>query len=297
MEFRLGRMMAAALLGTLLAARGLQPAHGLALRSASALVQDQGTGELLFQKNSEAALPIASITKLMTAMVLLDTHPDLQEPLTILDEDKDEMRHSRSRLPVGTTLTRGEALLLALMASENRAAHALGRTFPGGVAACVAAMNLKAANLGLTRAHFEDPAGLSSGNVASARDLARIVDVADHYDQIRQCTTEEETTIQGRLHPIPFHNTNRLLLSSRWRIGLSKTGFIDQSGECLVMQAELNQRPLLIVLLDSCGRGARFGDANRIRQWLEGADPVVRVARVSRVVRVARLRKVRHRQS
>jgi len=306
MAFRRAGLMMAVLLGSaLLAAHGLEALPGLSLRSAAALVEDQGTGELLLQKHPDQALPIASITKLMTAMVMIDAQQDMQEPITILEEDKDMLRHSRSRLPVGTTLTRNDTLLVALMASENRAAHALGRTYPGGVAACVAAMNLKAANLGLTSAHFDDPTGLSSGNVASAKDLARIVDQAHHYPLIRTCTTQEETTIQGRFHPIAFHNTNRLLLSSRWRIGLSKTGFIDQSGECLVMQAELKQRPVLIVLLDSTGRGARFGDADRIRQWMEGADPVVRVARVAKVrratklvrvakiTRVARLRKAR----
>jgi D-alanyl-D-alanine endopeptidase (penicillin-binding protein 7) len=278
-------------------ARGIPASPRLVLRSASALVQDQGTGELLLQKNTDAALPIASITKLMTAMVLLDAQPDLLAPVTILEEDKDMLRHSRSRLPVGTVLTRGEALLLALMASENRAAHALGRTYPAGLPAFVAAMNAKAASLGLTTAHFEDPAGLSSGNVASARDLARIVDQAHHYTLIRTCTTQEEITVQGRSHPIAFHNTNRLLLSSRWRIGLSKTGFIDESGQCLVMQAELKQRPVLIVLLDSTGRGARFGDADRIRQWMEGSDPVARPA-VRRVVRVStRVRKARRRRT
>jgi D-alanyl-D-alanine endopeptidase (penicillin-binding protein 7) len=273
-------------------ARGIQDAPRLVLRSASALVQDQGTGELLVQKGADAALPIASITKLMTAMVLLDGQPDLQTPITILEEDKDILRHSRSRLPVGTTLTRGEALLLALMSSENRAAHALGRTYPAGLTAFVTAMNAKAASLGLTSAHFEDPAGLSSGNVASARDLARIVDAAHHYPQIRTCTTTEAATIQGQFHPIAFHNTNRLLLSPRWRIGLSKTGFIDESGQCLVMQAELKQRPVLIVLLDSTGKGSRFGDADRIRQWMEGADPVVKLARAPRVTRVARVAQV-----
>jgi D-alanyl-D-alanine endopeptidase (penicillin-binding protein 7) len=263
-------------------AHGLQATPNLVLRSASALVQDQTTGEVLLQKQSDAAQPIASITKLMTAMVVLDAQPDLRAPLTILEEDKDSLRHSRSRLPVGTTLSRGEALLLALMSSENRAAHALGRTYPGGLTAFVAAMNAKAAGLGLASARFEDPAGLSSGNVASARDLARIVDQADHYPLIRACTTTEATLVQGQRHPIAFHNTNRLLQSSRWRIGLSKTGYIDESGRCLVMQAELNQRPVLIVLLDASGRDSRFGDANRIRQWMEGPDPVLRVARVRR---------------
>jgi len=257
-------------------AHGLQAAPNLVLRSASALVQDQLTGEVLLQKQSDAAQPIASITKLMTAMVVLDAQQDLRAPITILEEDKDSLRHSRSRLPVGTTLSRGEALLLALMSSENRAARALGRTYPGGLAAFVAAMNAKAASLGLASARFEDPAGLSSGNVASARDLARIVDRADQYPLIRACTTTEATLIQGPRHPIAFHNTNRLLQSSRWRIGLSKTGYIDESGRCLVMQAELNQRPVLIVLLDASGRDSRFGDANRIRQWMEGPDPVLR---------------------
>ena len=292
MQFRRGWMTMAALLGGgFLAAHGLQ-APPLVLRSAAAVVQDQGTGEVLMQKRGDEPLPIASITKLMTAMVLLDGHPDLREPITILEEDKDELRHSRSRLPVGTTLTRGEALLLALMSSENRAAHALGRTSPEGLAAFVAAMNAKAAALGLANTRFEDPAGLSSGNVSSARDLARIVDQAHHYAQIRACTTTEETTIQGRRHPIAFHNTNRLLLSPRWHIGLSKTGFIDEAGRCLVMQAELAQRPLLIVLLDSDGKYSRFGDADRIRQWLEGADSArrapVRVARRRRPGRHAR---------
>ena len=258
-------------------AHGLQAVPHLELRSASVLVQDQGTGEPLVEKHTDDVLPIASITKLMTAMVLLDAHPDMNESITILEEDKDMLRHSRSRLPVGTTLTREQALLLALMSSENRAAHALGRTFPAGLTAFVAAMNAKAAAQGLASTHYEDPAGLSSGNVSSARDLAKIVDLADHYAQIRACTTTEEATIEGRRGPIAFHNTNRLLHNPRWRIGLSKTGFIDESGQCLVMQAELKQRPVLIVLLDSTGRGSRFGDADRIRQWMEGEDPVVQV--------------------
>jgi D-alanyl-D-alanine endopeptidase (penicillin-binding protein 7) len=290
--------LAAVLLGTgvLAAAHSLQEMPRLVLRSAAAVVQDQATGELLYDKHSEEKLPIASITKLMTAMVVLDAHSDLEEPITILDEDKDMLRHSRSRLPVGTTLTRGEAMLLALMSSENRAAHALGRTAPGGITAFVAAMNAKAASLGLTNSHFEDPAGLSSGNVASARDLAHIVDQAHHYAKIRECTTTEEATIQGRRSLLTFHNTNRLLKNPRWHIGLSKTGFIDEAGRCLVMQAELKQRPMLIVLLDSEGRFSRFGDADRIRQWLEGSDSLVkRVAKHAVPVRKARLHKTRRR--
>jgi D-alanyl-D-alanine endopeptidase (penicillin-binding protein 7) len=290
MVFGRGKMVAAVVLGGCLLgawAREIQDPSRLALRSASALVQDQRTGEILMQKQTETAQPIASITKLMTAMVVLDARQDLREPITILEEDKDQLRHSRSRLPVGTTLTRGEALLLALMASENRAAHALGRTYPGGLGAFVAAMNAKAGALGLATARFQDPAGLSGGNVASARDLARIVDQAYRYQEIRTCSTTDETTIQGRYRPILFHNTNRLLQSTRWQIGLSKTGYIDESGQCLVMQAQMKERPVLIVLLDSQGKGSRFGDANRIRQWLDGTDePAPR-----RLAKVAKLRK------
>lgn len=301
MMFRRGKILIAAALGGFALgawAHGVQDPSRLALRSASALVQDQATGEVLMQKQTDTAQPIASITKLMTAMVVLDARQDMNEPVTVLEEDKDQLRHSRSRLPVGTTLTRGEALLLALMASENRAAHALGRTYPGGLPAFVAAMNAKAAALGLGTARFQDPAGLNSGNVASARDLARIVDQAYRYPEIRTCSTTEETIIQGRYRPILFHNTNRLLQSSRWQIGLSKTGYIDESGQCLVMQAQMKERPVLIVLLDSQGKGSRFGDANRIRQWLDGADEpaprrVARLRKNTKLVKVAQVRQAR----
>ncbi|HYA14245.1 MAG TPA: serine hydrolase [Syntrophales bacterium] len=244
----------------------------LILRSASALVEDQRTGELLVQKQAEAVMPIASITKLMTAMVVLDAQMDLQEPITITREDVDTIRHSRSRLRLGTSLTRGEALLLALMASENRAARALGRAYPGGIDAFVAAMNVKAQLLGLTDTHFEDPAGISSGNVASARDLARMVDAAYRYPIVREFTTCKKATIWSGKRRLEFHNSNLLIRSPRWQIGLSKTGYIDESGRCLVMQANLAQRPVLIVLLDAQGRLTRFGDANRIKQWMEGSS-------------------------
>jgi D-alanyl-D-alanine endopeptidase (penicillin-binding protein 7) len=244
----------------------------LVLRSASALVEDQRTGELLIQKQAEAVLPIASITKLMTAMVVLDAQMDLQESITIMREDVDTHRHSRSRLRLGTSLTRGDALLLALMASENRAARALGRTYPGGIDAFVAAMNVKAQLLGLTDTHFDDPAGISSGNVASARDLARMVDAAYRYPIVREFTTCKKATIRSGRHRLEFHNSNLLIRSPRWQIGLSKTGYIDESGRCLVMQANLAQRPVLIVLLDAQGRLTRFGDANRIKQWMEGSS-------------------------
>jgi len=241
----------------------------LVLRSAAALVEDQRTGELLVQKRAEEVLPIASITKLMTSMVVLDAKMDLQESLTIEPDDADALRHSRSRLRIGARLKRGEAMLLALMASENRAAHALGRTYPGGLNAFVSAMNAKAQSLGLKETRFEDPAGLSRGNVSSARDLTRMVEAAYCYRLIREFTTRESATIRSGRRTLKFCNSNRLIRSSRWQIGLSKTGFIDESGRCLVMQARVAQRPVLIVLLDSQGKLTRYGDANRIRQWME----------------------------
>jgi len=245
----------------------------LVLRSASALVEDQRTGEFLVQKHAAAVVPIASITKLMTAMVVLDAQMNLHESLIIKPEDVDMLRHSRSRLPVGASITREEALLLALMASENRAAHSLGRTYPGGIDAFVMAMNAKAQSLGLAETRFDDPTGLSSGNVSSARNLARMVSAAYNYRLIREFTTREEAVIHSGRRTLAFHNTNRLIRSPRWQIGLSKTGFIDEAGRCLVMQAHVAQRPVLIVLLDAQGKMTRFGDANRIKQWMEGPPP------------------------
>ncbi len=258
------------------AATPSRPASSLRLRSAAALVLDQKTGECLVAKQPGAVLPIASITKLMTAMVVLDAGLDLQEPLTIERDDVDELRHSRSRLPLRTQLTRGEAMMLALMASENRAAHALGRTYPGGLVAFVAAMNAKALALGLLDARFEDPAGLSSGNVASARDLAHLVVAAHRYPQIRDFSTRDEASIAHGRRPLQFINTNALVRGHRWNIGLSKTGYIEEAGKCLVMQARLAERSVVIVLLDSWGKYTRLGDAQRIKQWMEGVAPLVR---------------------
>jgi D-alanyl-D-alanine endopeptidase (penicillin-binding protein 7) len=246
--------------------------RNLVLRSASALVEDQMTGECLVEKQAEAIMPIASITKLMTAMVVLDAKMDLEESITIASEDVDTIRHSHSRLPVNTRLTREDALLLALMASENRAAHALGRTYPGGLGAFAAAMNAKARSLGLVETHFIDPAGIHSGNVSSAKDLARMVDAAYQYRLIREYTTCKETTIRSGRRTLQFHNTNHLIGNPRWQIGLSKTGFIDEAGRCLVMQSQMAKRPVLIVLLDSQGKMTRYTDANRIKQWMEGSQ-------------------------
>ncbi len=241
----------------------------LSLKSASVLVLDQLTGQALVEKQAEAVVPIASLTKLMTAMVVLDAHLDPSESLTITADDKDELRHSRSRLPVGTHLPREQALLLALLASENRAAHALGRTFPGGLTAFVQAMNAKARELGLSGSRFEDPTGLSSGNVATAWDLARILEAAYRYPELREFTPRPETTLQSGRRSIQVPNTNALVRNPRWNIGLSKTGYIEEAGRCLVMQAMLANRPVLVILLDSWGKYTRLGDANRIKQWLE----------------------------
>jgi serine-type D-Ala-D-Ala endopeptidase (penicillin-binding protein 7) len=251
-------------------AKAVRAPQKLVIRSACAWVEDQQTGELFVQKRAAAVSPIASITKLMTAMVTLDAQLDLQELIAIEPDDVDTLRHSHSRLRVGTSITRGDALLLALMASENRSAHALGRTYPGGIDAFVAAMNAKAQSLGLTETRFNDPTGLSSGNVSSARDLARMVDAAYQYPLVRDFTTRQEATIDTSRRTLKFRNSNLLVRSPRWQIGLSKTGFIGEAGRCLVMQAQVAQRPLLIVLLDAQGKLTRFGDANRIRRWMEG---------------------------
>jgi D-alanyl-D-alanine endopeptidase (penicillin-binding protein 7) len=243
--------------------------RSLRLRSAAAAVQDEQTGELLLVKKADVAMPIASITKLMTAMVLLDGKLDMEETITIEREDKDTLRHSISRLPVGTRLTRRQALLVALMASENRAAHALGRTFPGGLAALVAAMNEKARVLGLNETRFLDPTGLSDGNLSSANDLIRLVEAACRYPEICAFSTQPECTIQRGRRRLHFTNTNALIRNPRWRIGLSKTGYIEEGGRCLVMQTQLGQRSVLIVLLNSSGKRAHFADAIRIKQWIE----------------------------
>lgn len=242
---------------------------GLALQSSAVLVQDQRTGEILYEKNAQAILPIASITKLMMAMVALDIKPDLQEPLTIGDEDVDRRKGTHSRLGVGVSLTREEMLRLALMSSENRAASALSRHYPGGQPAFIAAMNAKARALGLTNTRFFDPTGLTPSNVSSPRDLAKMVDAAHHYPLIREFTTtaENEVFVAGR--PQQFHNTNALVKNADWQIGLSKTGYINEAGRCLVMQAWINSKPTIIVLLDSIGKMTRVGDANRIKRWVE----------------------------
>jgi serine-type D-Ala-D-Ala endopeptidase (penicillin-binding protein 7) len=242
------------------------------LRSAAFMVQDQRTGEYLMSKRAEISLPIASITKLMTAMVILDARLDMDETIAIEEQDKDILRHSRSHLPVGACLSRREALLLTLMASENRAAHALARTYPGGLDALVQAMNKKAHAIALRDARFVDPTGLSDENVASAKDLSRLVDVASRYPQICDFSTQKEATLEFRRKSIRFANTNALIKNRKWQISLSKTGYIEDSGRCLVMRTQLAQRPVLIVLLNSFGKNTRLADAARIKTWLEGSE-------------------------
>jgi len=244
----------------------------LALYSASALVIDQSNGHVMLEKQPDMVVPIASISKLMTAMVVLDAKPDLQEVIAIGDEDVDGLKGTRSRLPVGTTMTREAAMLLALMSSENRAAHALGRHYPGGMPAFVLAMNKKAQALGMYNSRFEEPTGLSSNNVSTAHDLARMVAAAARYPEIRSYSTTAEAKVELNGHIRDFHNTNALVRSDTWEIGVSKTGYISEAGRCLVMQARVADKPVVIVLLDSQGKMTRVGDANRIKRWMESAS-------------------------
>ncbi|KAB0597711.1 D-alanyl-D-alanine endopeptidase [Cupriavidus gilardii] len=245
----------------------------LSLRSSVALVMDQNTNEVLFQKNAAAVLPIASITKLMTALVVMDARLPMDEVLTITEEDRDTEKHSSSRLRFGTQLTRQELLLLALMSSENRAASALGRHYPGGLPAFVQAMNRKARELGMNDSHFVDSSGLSSSNVSSAMDLARLVKAAYRNPTIRAFSTqtEHEVNVLGRTQH--YVSTNRLVRGGNWDIGLQKTGFISEAGRCLVMQARVGGRDVVMVFLDSSGNLTRFADANRVRDWLEHSPP------------------------
>lgn len=240
----------------------------LDLRSSVAMVIDQQTGEAIFQKNADAVLPIASITKVMTAMVVLDAGLSGTEVLEVSEADRDTERHSSSRLPIGSRLSRAELLNLALMSSENRAASALSRNYPGGQGAFVRAMNAKAAAIGMADSHFSDPTGLSSGNVANARDLARMVRAASAYPLIRQYSTASEATVDLGPRQVTFRSTNRLIDDPAWEIGMQKTGYISEAGKCLVMQARIESRTMIIVLLDASGAQSRFADAQRLRRWM-----------------------------
>ena len=243
---------------------------GLNVKSTSALVLDQTGQRVLYSKNIDWVVPIASITKLMTALIVLESRLPLDEAIKITRDDRDGLKGTRSRLTVGMSISRDDLLRLALMASENRAAAALTRAYPGGTPAFVAAMNRKAAELGMWRTRFVDGTGLSHGNVSNAQDLSRLVSAAHRHPLIREYTTDTQHTVQlPRGRKMQFTNSNRLVRNAGWDIGLSKTGYISEAGRCLVMQAQIADTPVIIVLHDSWGHLTRIGDANRIKKWME----------------------------
>lgn len=247
-------------------------AEARALRSTTAYVQDLETSTVLFAKNENVVRPIASISKLMTALVVVDANLPMNEVIEVTDEDIDTLKHTTSRLRVGTRLSRGDMLHLALMSSENRAAHALGRNYPGGLPAFVQAMNAKARALGMSSTHFIEPTGLSSENVSSPRDLARLLRAASQRPLIHRYSTDSEYDVEINKRTQTFRNTNLLVRKPDWDIKVSKTGFINEAGECLVMLARINGRDMAIVLLDSQGKLSRIGDAVRIRRIVQSSD-------------------------
>ena len=249
----------------------------LMLRSSVAYVIDQNNGESLFDKNSRVVVPIASITKLMTSMVVLDSKAPMTDQIEVTDEDRDYEKNTGSRLSVGSVLSREDMLHIALMASENRAAAALSRYFPGGRPAFLAAMNAKAKQLGMTDTHFENPTGLTSQNVSSARDLVKMVNAAYQYPLIRKFSTDHSYEVYTGKRTLAYNSTNALVRNPSWDIGLQKTGFINEAGECLVMQATIHGRPMIMVLLDSSGKYSRFADATRLRTWLDNGGDQPRI--------------------
>lgn len=250
----------------------------LDLRSSVALVVDQDTNEVLFSKNGATVLPIASLTKLMTGVVISEARLPMSEPITITQDDIDTEKGSRSRLTVGTTLTRAQMLHLALMSSENRAANALGRTYPGGLPEFVRLMNAKAKLLGMTATRYVEPTGLSSRNQSSAQDLAILVNAAYKDQAVREYSTSPGYEVAVGAKTLQYNTTNRLVKNPDWDIGLQKTGYISEAGQCLVMQTKIAGRKLIMVFLDSAGKLSRLGDAERVRRWVESkpqALPVV----------------------
>ena len=246
-----------------------KPAEGPKLKSSSVLVVDQSDSSVLLSRHADVAAPIASITKLMTALVVLDAKQPLDQSITITEAETALPRGGFSRLAVGTVLTRGDLMHLALMSSENRAAHALGVNYPGGLPAMVRAMNAKAAELGMTSSHFVDPTGLSSDNVASPEDLSKLVLAASHNAHIREYSTDERYTVRVHKHLVEFHNTDNLVANPAWNIIVQKTGYITEAGKCLVMEAVIEGRNVVIVLLDSAGKLTRVADAKRVKSWME----------------------------
>ncbi len=241
----------------------------LDLKSSSALVFDENTADVLFSKHPDVALPIASITKLMTSLVVLEANQPMDEIIEINQEDQDTEKGTGSRLTMGTRLSREDLMHLALMSSENRAAHALGRSYPGGLAAFIPAMNAKAKALGMTNSRFVEPTGLSSQNVASAGDLSKLVIAASQNPTIREFSTSHDYAVPVGRRMVEFRTTNALVRSPTWDIVVQKTGYIAEAGRCLVMKAVIEGRNVVIVLLDSVGTYTRLADANRIKKWME----------------------------
>jgi D-alanyl-D-alanine endopeptidase (penicillin-binding protein 7) len=248
-----------------------QPLRDPKLKSSSVLIIDQSDSSVLYSRHPDVAAPIASITKLMTALVVLDAQQPLDEPIQITDADRDLPKGGFSRLTVGTVLTRGDLMHLALMSSENRAAHALGNNYPGGLPAMVAAMNAKAAELGMSNSHFVDPTGLSSQNVASPEDLSKLVIAASRNPTIREYSTDRRYAVKVRRHLVEFRNTDNLVANPTWNIIVQKTGYIAEAGKCLVLAAVIEGRSVVIVLLDSLGKYTRVADAKRIKTWMEAS--------------------------
>jgi serine-type D-Ala-D-Ala endopeptidase (penicillin-binding protein 7) len=244
-----------------------------ALRSSAALVLDTTHSSVLYSRHSDVALPIASITKLMTALVVIDADQPLDEVLQVGIDDEAHGKGAFSRLVPGTQLSRGDLMHLALMSSENRAAHTLGRNYPGGLAACVAAMNAKARELGMMNAHFVEPTGLSDENVASPEDLSKLVMAAAKVPTIREFSTDTDYLVQVGRRMVRFHNTDSLVSKADWNIVVQKTGYISEAGRCLVMQTVIEDRTVVIVLLNSFGKRTRVADARRIRKWVEATLP------------------------
>ncbi|SFP84775.1 murein-DD-endopeptidase. Serine peptidase. MEROPS family S11 [Nitrosomonas cryotolerans] len=245
--------------------------NGPDLKSHAAMIFDIQNNHVVYSKNADNIMPIASITKLVTAMVILDARLPLNEKINIDSADADTLKNTRSRLQIGSTLTRHELLRIALMSSENRAAAALGRTYPGGISAFVEAMNKKARSLGMIDSRFIEPTGLSSENISTARDLVKLVAAAYSYNLICELSTTTQHTVvpENKNDKLQFINSNSLVRSENWQIAISKTGFLNEAGRCLVMQAKITGKPIIIILLNSWGKNTRIGDANRVRKWME----------------------------
>ena len=267
------------LLGVLAITASAKEVGGPKLKSSSVLIVDQSDSTVLYSRNADVAAPIASITKLMTALVVMDAKQPLDEPIQISDADRDFPKGAFSRLTVGTTLTRGDLMHLALMSSENRAAHALGNNYPGGMPAFVAAMNAKARALGMTSAHFVDSNGLSSQNVASPEDLSKLVIAASKNRTIREYSTDKNYAVKVHRRMVQYRNTDNLVGNPSWNIVVQKTGYITEAGKCLVMAAVIQGRSVVIVLLDSFGKYTRVADAQRIKTWMaSSANPRLQVS-------------------